>query len=196
MTATTAPEQAAQPLLGEELISAGTLQRRIASLADQIRDDYAGADLLLVGVLKGAVTFLVDLARELAMPLEVDFMAVSSYGPDAQSSGIVRILKDLDSSIEGRHVLVVEDIVDTGATLHYLVETLQAHAPATLRVCTLLNRRTQRKAEVVLDYVGFEISEVFVVGFGLDHDEQYRNLPNILRLHDSHHLDDERPQMR
>ncbi|MAG36975.1 MAG: hypoxanthine phosphoribosyltransferase [Dehalococcoidia bacterium] len=175
-------------MLAGELISAEAIERRVAELARQVRADYDGVDLLLVGVLKAAVTFMVDLARELALPLEMDFMAVSSYGPGTESSGIVRIIKDLDGSIEGRHVLVVEDIVDTGATLRYLLQTLQARGPASLRVCSLLNKRKTRKADVELTYVGFEIPDCFVVGYGLDYEEQYRNMPHIALL-----ADEERP---
>ena len=181
--ATPMPEE--PPALAGELISAAAIQRRVAELARQVRADYEGVDLLLVGVLKAAVTFMVDLARELALPLEMDFMAVSSYGPGTESSGIVRIIKDLDASIEGRHVLVVEDIVDTGATLRYLLRTLQARRPASLRVCTLLNKRKARKVDVALAYVGFEIPDCFVVGYGLDYEEQYRNMPHLALLADN-----------
>ena len=140
---------------------------------------YAGQDLVLVGVLKGAIMFMTDLARQIPLPLEMDFMAVSSYGNATQSSGVVRITKDLDGSIEGRNVLVVEDVVDSGLTLRYLLENLRNRNPASLRVCALLNKRVPRKADVSVEHVGFEIPNRFVVGYGLDYDENYRNLPYI-----------------
>lgn len=161
------------------LLDADAIRRRTEELAAEIRADYAHDDLMLVGVLKGALMFLVDLARALALPLEMDFMATTSYGPGAESSGVVRILKDLDTNIEGRHVLVVEDIVDTGLTLRYLLENLWSRGPADLRVCVLLNKRKARKASVQMDYVGFEIPDEFVVGYGLDFGENYRNLPFV-----------------
>lgn len=169
-------------LLTGDFISAEEIRSRVAAIAQEIRTDYDGVDLLLVGVLKAAVTFMVDLARELALPLEMDFMAVSSYGPETESSGVVRIIKDLDGSIEGRHVLLVEDIVNSGATLRYLEVTLRARRPASLRVCTLLNKRRQRKVNLDLSYVGFEIPDCFVVGYGLDYDEQHRNMPGLALL--------------
>jgi hypoxanthine phosphoribosyltransferase len=150
------------------LISEEELDRRIGELADEVRADYVGKDLMLIGVLKGAVMFMTDLARRLRLPLEMDFMAVSSYGNATQSSGVVRITKDLDSSIEGRNVLLVEDIVDSGLTLRYLLEYLRNRNPQSLRVCALLNKRVLRKADVRVDYVGFEIPNRFVVGYGLD----------------------------
>jgi hypoxanthine phosphoribosyltransferase len=161
------------------LISQEQLVRRTAELADQLRGWYAGQDLVLVGVLKGAIMFLTDLARALRLPLEMDFMAVSSYGNATQSSGVVRITKDLDSSIEGRNVLVVEDIVDSGMTLRYLLENLRGRSPASLRVVTLLDKEVPRKADVTVDLVGFKIPNRFVVGYGLDYAENYRNLPYI-----------------
>jgi hypoxanthine phosphoribosyltransferase len=161
------------------LISEEELNRRIGELADEVRADYAGKDLMLIGVLKGAVMFMTDLARRLRLPLEMDFMAVSSYGNATQSSGVVRITKDLDSPIEGRNVLLVEDIVDSGLTLRYLLEYLRNRNPQSLRVCALLNKRVLRKADVRVDYVGFEIPNRFVVGYGLDYAENYRNLPYI-----------------
>ncbi len=161
------------------LISAEQLQHRIKELGEQITADYAGTDLLLVGVLKGAVVFMVDLARQIRLPVELDFMAVSSYGRSTESSGIVRILKDLDTSVEGRHVLVVEDVIDTGLSLRYIVEHLHNQRPASLRICTLLNKQKARKADVTVDYIGFSIPDRFVVGYGLDYAEIYRNLPYI-----------------
>lgn len=161
------------------LISEADLSRRIDELAAEIRPVYLGQDLVLVGVLKGAIMFMTDLARTLRLPLEMDFMAVSSYGNATQSSGVVRITKDLDGNIEGRNVLVVEDIVDSGHTLRYLLENLRSRNPASLRVCTLLDKKVPRKADVDVEYVGFEIPNEFVVGYGLDYAEHYRNLPYI-----------------
>jgi hypoxanthine phosphoribosyltransferase len=147
-----------------------------------ISEIYEGQEILLVGVLKGAVMFLVDLARRIEVPVSMDFMAVSSYGASTESSGIVRILKDLDQSVEGKNVLVVEDIVDTGLTLRYILDYIRAHNPASLRVVALLNKKKARKADVAVDYVGFEIQDRFVVGYGLDYAERYRNLPFIAEL--------------
>ena len=163
----------------EVLISEVDLARRVSELADEVRAHYMGQDLVLVGVLKGAIMFMTDLARQIRLPLEMDFMAVSSYGNATQSSGVVRITKDLDSPIDGRNVLVVEDIVDSGMTLRYLLENLRNRRPATLRVCALLNKRVPRKADVTVEHVGFEIPDQFVVGYGLDYAEHYRNLPYI-----------------
>ena len=163
----------------EVLISEVDLARRVSELADEVRAHYTGQDLVLVGVLKGAIMFMTDLARQIRLPLEMDFMAVSSYGNATQSSGVVRITKDLDSPIDGRNVLVVEDIVDSGMTLRYLLENLRNRRPATLRVCALLNKRVPRKADVTVEHVGFEIPDQFVVGYGLDYAEHYRNLPYI-----------------
>jgi hypoxanthine phosphoribosyltransferase len=161
------------------LITEAELARRIAELASELRQVYAGRDLVVVGVLKGAIMFMTDLARQLGLPLEMDFMAVSSYGNASQSSGIVRITKDLDGTIEGRNVLLVEDIVDSGMTLRYLLENLRSRNPASLRVCALLNKRVPRKADVTVEHVGFEIPDRFVVGYGLDYAEHYRNLPYV-----------------
>lgn len=161
------------------LIDEAQIARRTAELADELRAVYRGQDLVLVGVLKGAIMFITDLARRLRLPLEMDFMAVSSYGDASQSSGVVRITKDLDSSIERRNVLVVEDVVDSGMTLRYLLEILRSRNPASLRVCTLLNKQVPRKADVTVEHVGFEIPNRFVVGYGLDYAERYRNLPYI-----------------
>lgn len=169
----------------EVLISEEQLAQRTAELAEELRQIYRGQDLVLVGVLKGAIMFITDLARRMKLPLEMDFMAVSSYGNATQSSGVVRITKDLDSSIEGRNVLVVEDIVDSGMTLRYLLEYLRNRNPATLRVCTLLNKQVPRKASVTVEHVGFEIPNRFVVGYGLDYAERYRNLPYIGVLKES-----------
>lgn len=164
------------------LITEEELQRRVRELAQQIEADYQGKDLLLVGLLKGAVHFMVDLTRAMKRPVAIDFMAVSSYGASTESSGIVRILKDLDESIEGKHVLIVEDIVDTGLTLKYILEMLRRRGPASLRVCALLNKKERRLVDVPLDYVGFDIPNEFVVGYGLDFRQVYRNLPFVAVL--------------
>jgi hypoxanthine phosphoribosyltransferase len=165
--------------LSEILISEAQLQARIAELGAQITEEYAGKRLLLLCVLKGAVIFLVDLARQIQLSLEIDFMAVSSYGASTQSSGIVRILKDLEDSVEGQHILVVEDIVDSGLTLEYLLRSLSARGPASIKVCGLLVKEREREHTVPIDYVGFTIPDKFVVGYGLDFAEKYRNLPYI-----------------
>jgi hypoxanthine phosphoribosyltransferase len=170
--------------VGEILIEERELQARIAELGRELSHDYEGRDLLLVGVLKGAVFFMADLMRHITVPCEVDFMAISSYGAATDSSGIVRILKDLDLNIEGRHVLVVEDIIDSGLTLSYLTRTLAAREPASLEVCTLLTKPERREVDVPVRYVGFEIPNRFVIGYGLDFGERYRNLPYVGVLHD------------
>jgi hypoxanthine phosphoribosyltransferase len=161
------------------LIDHDALQRRIGELGEELSADYAGRDLLLIGVLKGAVFFMADLMRRISVPCEIDFMAISSYGASTDSSGIVRILKDLDINIEGRHVLIVEDIIDSGLTLSYLVRTLEAREPASLEVCALLTKPERREIEVDVRYVGFEIPNRFVIGYGLDFAERYRNLPYV-----------------
>ncbi len=170
--------------VGEILIDEQGLQARIAELGREISRDYEGRDLLLLGVLKGAVFFMADLMRHVTVACEVDFMAISSYGASTDSSGVVRILKDLDINIEGRDVLVVEDIIDSGLTLSYLVRTLEARRPASLEVCTLLTKPERREIEVAVRYVGFEIPNRFVIGYGLDFAERYRNLPYVGVLHD------------
>ncbi len=167
----------------EVLIEDDRLQERIGELGGEISADYEGRDLLLVGVLKGAVFFMADLMRRLTVPCEIDFMAISSYGVSTDSSGVVRILKDLDINIEGRHVLVVEDIIDSGLTLSYLVRTLQARRPATLEICALMTKPERREMDVDVRYVGFEIPNRFVIGYGLDFAERYRNLPYVAVLH-------------
>jgi hypoxanthine phosphoribosyltransferase len=170
--------------IGEVLVEEDDLTRRVGELAHEISRDYRDRDLLLVGVLKGAVFFLSDLMRQLEVPCEVDFMAVASYGSSTDSSGVVRILKDLDRSIEGREVLIVEDIVDSGLTLSYLLRTLRARNPASLEVCALLTKPERRKVELPIRYVGFEIPNRFAIGYGLDHGERYRNLPYVAALAD------------
>jgi hypoxanthine phosphoribosyltransferase len=168
--------------IGEILVQADELQHRVKEMAADVSRDYAGKDLLLIGVLKGAVFFLSDLMRHLDIPCEVDFMAVASYGSSTDSSGVVRILKDLDQPLEGRHVLIVEDIVDSGLTLQYLMRTLQARGPASLEVCALLTKPERRKVEMPARYVGFEIPDKFAIGYGLDYAERYRNLPYVAAL--------------
>jgi hypoxanthine phosphoribosyltransferase len=163
----------------EVLIDEDRLRSRVVELGEEISTDYAGRDLLLIGVLKGAVFFMADLMRMLTIPCEIDFMAISSYGAQTDSSGVVRILKDLDINIEDRHVLVVEDIIDSGLTLSYLMRNLEAREPATLEVCALLTKPDRREIDVPVRYIGFEIPNRFVVGYGLDFAERYRNLPYV-----------------
>lgn len=161
------------------LIDASTIQRRIVELGAQIGQDYAGQPLMLVGVLRGAVLLLADLARAIDLPLTLDFIAVSSYGNTTQSQGRVRILKDLDENIAGQHVILIEDIIDTGLTMSYLLDLLRQRGPASLRICTLLDKAKVRTKHVVADYVGFAVEDAFVVGYGLDYAQRYRNLPYI-----------------
>ncbi len=168
--------------IGEILVPGDALSRRVAELAAEVSRDYAGKDLVLVGVLKGAVFFLSDLMRQLEVPVEVDFMAVASYGSATKSSGVVRILKDLDAVIEGRDVLIVEDIVDSGLTLQYLLRNLGARNPRSLEVCALLIKPERQKVDLRTRYVGFEIPNRFAIGYGLDHAERYRNLPYVAAL--------------
>jgi hypoxanthine phosphoribosyltransferase len=169
--------------VGEILIEEDALQGRIAELGQEISKEYEGRDLLLVGVLKGAVFFMADLMRELSVPCEIDFMAISSYGASTDSSGVVRILKDLDANISGRDVLVVEDIIDSGLTLSYLMRSLKARKPASLEICALLTKPERREIDVPVRFVGFEIPNKFVIGYGLDFAERYRNLPYVAVLH-------------
>jgi hypoxanthine phosphoribosyltransferase len=169
--------------VGDILIGEEELQARIRELGAELSVDYAGREVLLVGVLKGAVFFMADLMRSLTIPCEIDFMAISSYGASTDSSGVVRILKDLDINIEGRHVLVVEDIVDSGLTLSYLMRNLESREPASLEVCALLTKPTRREIDVPVRYIGFEIPNRFVIGYGLDFAERYRNLPYVGVLH-------------
>jgi hypoxanthine phosphoribosyltransferase len=172
----------ADPQLGETLVEADALQRRVRELGREVSRDYLGRDLLLVCVLKGAVFFASDLMRQLDIPCELDFMAVASYGSATDSSGVVRILKDLEAPIEGRHVLIVEDIVDSGLTLQYLLRSLGARNPASVEVCALLTKPERRKVDLPVKYVGFEIADCFAIGYGLDHGERYRNLPYVAAL--------------
>ncbi|MGD9737259.1 MAG: hypoxanthine phosphoribosyltransferase [Solirubrobacterales bacterium] len=170
------------PAIGETLVSREDLQRRVAELGAEISRDYVGRDLVMVGVLKGAVLFLADLMRSIEVPCEVDFMAVSSYGSQTDSSGVVRILKDLDASIAGRDVLVVEDIIDSGLTLQYLMRNLRAREPASLEVCSLLTKPERLRVDLSPRYVGFEIPNRFAIGYGLDHAQRYRNLEYVAAL--------------
>ena len=169
--------------IGETLVSSEDLQRRVAELGAQISEEYAGRDLFMVGVLKGAVLFLADLMRSIDLPCEIDFMAVSSYGSQTDSSGVVRIMKDLDAPIAGRDVLIVEDIVDSGLTLQYLERNLEVRKPASLEVCALLTKPDRLRSGIQPPrYVGFEIANRFAIGYGLDHAQRYRNLAYVAAL--------------
>jgi hypoxanthine phosphoribosyltransferase len=172
-------------VLGETIVEADELQTRVRELGAEITRDYAGREVLLLGVLKGAVFFVADLMRHVGLPCELDFMAVSSYGSLTDSSGVVRILKDLDAPIEGKDVLIVEDIVDSGLTLNYLLRNLRGRDPRTLEVCALLVKPGRRKIDLPIRYVGFEIPNRFVVGYGLDLDQRYRNLPYVAAAEDA-----------
>ena len=163
----------------EVLLTESDLRSKISQIGKMISKDYEGRDLVLIGVLKGSVMFMSDLMKEIEIPCSMDFMAVSSYGTSTKSSGVVRILKDLDFQIEGKDVLIVEDIIDTGVTLKYLVEYLKARKPNSLEVCCLLNKQERRKADISAKYLGFEVPDFFLVGYGLDYAEKYRNLPFI-----------------
>jgi hypoxanthine phosphoribosyltransferase len=166
--------------MAKVLISAEEIQAKVSEMGAQIARDYEPlGDLLLVGVLKGCMMFMVDLARAIELPLAIDFIATSSYGHSTESSGVVRLLKDLDTDIAGRHVLIVEDIIDSGLTLEYLRSQLLRRNPASLRICSLLNKPERRVTDIPIDYLGFDIPNEFVVGYGLDYGERYRNLPYI-----------------
>jgi hypoxanthine phosphoribosyltransferase len=165
--------------LTEILIEETEIRSRLAEMSRQIEADYAGQDLLLVGVLKGAVMVMADLARELVHPVTMDWMAVSSYGSGTQSSGVVRILKDLDTDLHGRHVLIVEDIIDSGLTLSWLMANLKSRGPASLEICALLRKPDAARVEIDVKYLGFDIPNQFVVGYGLDYAEKYRNLRSV-----------------
>lgn len=164
------------------LIAEDELQAKVKELGAKITEDYQGKDLLLVCVLKGAVLFVSDLMKRIDLPLEIDFMAISSYGSNTQSSGVVRILKDLNQSIEGRNVLIVEDIIDSGLTLSYLAENLKARGPESVEICTILDKPDRRTTSLNIKYTGFQVPDEFVVGYGLDYAEKYRNLPYIAVL--------------
>lgn len=165
--------------LEKVLIDEETLMKRVKELGAKITDDYKDKQLVVIAILKGAIIFTSDLIKEIKLPLEIDFMDTSSYGASTKSSGVVRILKDLDLEIEGKDVLIVEDIVDTGLTLHYLEENLRSRKPNSLKICCCLDKPHRRKAPVKVDYVGFNIPDEFVIGYGLDYNEKYRNLPYI-----------------
>lgn len=164
------------------LFSEEQIRQKVRELAERISHDYMGKELLVIGILKGSVFFLSDLVRNVAIPVCIDFMAISSYGASSRSSGVVRILKDLEQGIEGRHVLIVEDIIDTGLTLSYLLDNLATRGPASLKICTLLDKPARRIANIEVDYNGFTIEDHFVVGYGLDYNEHYRNHPCIMIL--------------
>ena len=168
--------------IGEILVQRDDLARRVTELAAEVSRDYVGRKLFLIGILKGAIFFLADFMRQLEVDCELDFMAVSSYGSSTDSSGIVRILKDLDAPISGKDVLIVEDIVDSGLTLSYLLRTLAAREPASLEVCALLTKPERRKVDLPIRYVGFDIPNRFAIGYGLDYAERYRNLPYVAVL--------------
>ena len=176
------PGVASNDSIGQTLVTADEIAQRVWELADEVSREYKGKDVLLLGILKGAVFFLSDLMRQLEIPAEVDFMAISSYGSATKSSGVVRILKDLDRPIEGRHVLIVEDIVDSGLTLRYLLGNLTGRNPLSLEVCALLSKQEARLVDVPVRYVGFEIPNEFVIGYGLDYQERYRSLPYVATL--------------
>ncbi|MCF7914964.1 MAG: hypoxanthine phosphoribosyltransferase [Spirochaetaceae bacterium] len=166
----------------EVLFSAEELEKRVRELGKQITAEYQGKELLVIGVLKGANVFLADLIRHIELPLEIDFIAAASYGSSTESSGVVRLLKDLDYPIENRHVLLVEDLIDTGLTLHYLAENLKARQPASFQICTLLDKPERRKVSMEVDYKGFDIPDEFIVGYGIDFNQKYRNLSYIATL--------------
>jgi len=177
------------PDVAHTILSTEQIQGRVAELGDEISRDYGDEPILLIAVLRGAALFVADLARSISSPVELDFMAVSSYGSSTKSSGVVRILKDLDEGIEGRHVLVIEDILDTGLTLKYLLKNLASRSPKSLEVCTLLSKEGKQRVPISCKYVGFSIPDEFVVGYGLDYAERYRNLPYIGVLKPAVYLD-------
>lgn len=169
----------------EILIPENQIQKKVEELGNQISKDYQGRDLICIGVLRGAIIFLADLARCIKVPMIIDFISISSYGASTKSSGVVRILKDLDENVENKDILVVEDIIDTGLTLDYLIRMLKSRNPASIKVCTLLNKKERRQIDVPIDYSGFDIPDKFVVGYGLDFNGLYRNIPYILVLKSS-----------
>ncbi|HML36657.1 MAG TPA: hypoxanthine phosphoribosyltransferase [Bacillota bacterium] len=171
-------------ILGQVMITREQISQRVKELGKQISEDYKGQEILVIGILKGAVLFLSDLIREITVDTKIDFMAVTSYGASTKSSGVVRILKDLDTGIEDEHVIIVEDIIDSGVTLHYLRDYLMNRKPKSLKICTLLDKPERREVEIKSDYTGFEIENKFIVGYGLDYDQKYRNLPYITCLED------------
>lgn len=165
----------------EVLYSEEVIANKIIELGNQIENDYKDVeeDIVFIGILKGASIFLSDLVRKISIPVKLDFMAVSSYGMSFETSGVVKILKDLDSEIEGKHIIIVEDIIDTGLTLDYLINLLKVRKPKSIRICTLLNKEVRRKVDLDVDYIGFEVPDGFIVGYGIDYAEKYRNLPYI-----------------
>src|SRR5579875_1370946 len=165
--------------IAEILITGERIQTKVRELGEQITRDYEGKDLLLLGTLKGAVPFIADLSRAIYLPLEIDYMAVASYGNSTESSGVVRIIKDLEGPIDRKHLLIIEDIIDSGLTLHYLVNLLKQRRPLSLHICSLLTKERPRVKEITYDYLGFSIPDKFVVGYGLDYAQRYRNLPYI-----------------
>jgi hypoxanthine phosphoribosyltransferase len=170
----------ADPYLDDIIITADQIQQRIVELGQQISQDYVGQDLLLLGILKGSLIFMADLMRQITIPHEIDLIAISSYGKGVrESTGAVRLIKDLDEPALGKNILIIEDIIDTGYTLNYLVQLLEAHAPASVRICTLLNKYSRRIIDIPVDYVGFDIEDKYVLGYGLDMDEKFRNLPFV-----------------
>ncbi|HDZ86831.1 MAG TPA: hypoxanthine phosphoribosyltransferase [Actinobacteria bacterium] len=175
------------PKVGNILLTKQQIKTRIKELADDISKDYPGKKPLLIGILKGAAIFLSDLAREIKADIEVDYMAVSSYGATTKTSGVVRILKDLDEDIQGRHVIIIEDIIDSGLTLSYLIKNLASRDPASLEICSLLRKKDTQKLSIDVKYQGFSIENIFVVGFGLDYQQEYRNLKDIRVLENAHH---------
>ncbi len=180
-----------QDKIEEILIPENQIKKRIEELGRMISRDYQDKELVCIGVLRGAIIFLADLARYISVPMLIDFMAISSYGASTESSGVVRILKDLDENIEKKDVLIVEDIIDTGLTLNYLLRMLRSRNPASLRVCALLNKKERRQINVPIDYCGFDIPDKFVVGYGLDFNGLYRNIPYILVLKSSYYQPDQ-----
>ncbi|MCY0881839.1 MAG: hypoxanthine phosphoribosyltransferase [Firmicutes bacterium] len=167
------------------LLPSSKISTRVQEMGRQITQDYHGEPVLLIGILKGAFIFLADLVRTIDLPLSIDFMAVSSYGASTKHSGVVRILKDLDQGVEGRHVIIVEDIVDTGLTLNYILQYIQSRNAKSVKICALLDKPSRRRVEVPVDYCGFEIPDAFVVGYGLDVDERYRNLPQVYQVQEA-----------
>lgn len=165
--------------IGSVLLSESQLQEMVAQLGRRISEDYRGKNLLMVSILKGSVVFMSDLMRHITIPCRIDFMSVSSYGSGVKTSGIVKIVKDLDIPLGGYDLLVVEDILDSGMTLQYILELLQARGPASIKLCTLLDKPERRKVDIKADYVGYQVPDEFVVGYGLDYDEKYRNLPYV-----------------
>ena len=171
-----------EDIIKEVLVTSEQIEARVKELGEQISQDYKGKNLMLIGILKGAVIFMSELAKNIDMPILMDFMAVSSYGKSSKSTGVVRIIKDLDSSIEDKDILIIEDIIDTGLTLSYLTDNLNKRGAKSVKICTLLDKPDRRKAEVPVHYRGFLIPDEFVVGYGLDYAEQYRNLPFVAAL--------------